>query len=137
MCALRWRYKPELIPDRVSHTENQWILIKNMDDIFNQNWKDYLYHQNIFVWTRCYGLGGVWINIVLPTYMASSTLSYTVLSTGRYMLPRFGGMWFCAVVMSWLWWFFLTYFIQPLISSIVVWNWFGKKTSQSWHYCIK
>ena len=49
-------------------------------------------------------------------------ISCPVFSTKCYILTNFGGMCLCVTVMSWLWWFFQSYFMTQLRSSFIAWN---------------
>ena len=72
--ALRWSTQPKDRPQGVSHAEHRWMLINDMVDIFNQHREDNFIpsewicaDESISQW---YGLGGHWINIGLPMYVA-------------------------------------------------------------------
>ena len=74
-----WRYivwsdRPSERPDNMSHEEWRWALIQDFVDNFNKHREEYFSPS----WLLCadesisrwYGLGGTWINIGLPMYVA-------------------------------------------------------------------
>ena len=72
--ALRWSHQPKERPQGVSHAEHRWMLINDMVEIFNHHREDDFIpgewicaDESISRW---YGLGGHWINIGLPMYIA-------------------------------------------------------------------
>ena len=58
----------------MSHAEYRWLLVDDMVEIFNSHREDsFIPSERICVdesISRWYGLGGVWINIGLPIYIA-------------------------------------------------------------------
>ena len=72
--ALQWSTQPKDRPQGVLHAEHCWMLVNDMVGIFNQHWEDHFIPSE---WICCdesisrwYGLGGYWINVGLPMYVA-------------------------------------------------------------------
>ena len=72
--ALRWSHQQKDRPSGLSHAEHRWTLIDDMVDIYNRHREDnFVPSEWICVdesISRWYGLGGKWINIGLPMYVA-------------------------------------------------------------------
>ena len=72
--TLRWSCQLKERPQGVLHVEHRWMLINDMVDVFNQHREDDFIpgewicaDESISRW---YGLGGHWINIGIPMYVA-------------------------------------------------------------------
>ena len=71
---LRWSDQPDVRPPEMSYAEYRWLLVDDMVEIFNSHREDSFIpsewicvDESISQW---YGLGGGWIHIGLPMYIA-------------------------------------------------------------------
>ena len=70
----QWSFQPAVRPDDMSSEEHRWMLVQDFVDNFNVHRKQY-YSCSCLICvdesiSRWYGLGGHWINMGLPQYVA-------------------------------------------------------------------
>ena len=69
-----WSYQPVQRPLEVSHEEWRWMLVQDFVDNFNQHRETFYEASHLICadesMSRWYGLGGNWINMGLPHYVA-------------------------------------------------------------------
>jgi hypothetical protein len=70
----RWSHQPETCPEGMSSEEYRWLLVEPFVDIVNDHREKFFKPSSVLCadesFSRWYGLGGDWINIGLPMYVA-------------------------------------------------------------------
>ena len=74
MQHMSWSFQPYVRPENLSSEEYRWMLVSDFVDRINEHWKKYFTPGGVICVdesiSRWYGLGGHWINMGLPMYVA-------------------------------------------------------------------